>query len=545
MDLKSQYSDVLMQFSNLPDYNRVRAENRFLLLREFDECFAVKEKTRLGGKYRVHMAKHRFCKEKGISLSTFLRWIRLEKKYGITGLIPCYGNKSYKEGEIVFSNYETRTDRGHKHHKICALIKIDTQKPFACIQAIKELVENYPEISNPTKQAVLAPFEFILSFSRRHYFYPQNLFLTEEEIKLLEKYRKNTHRNHWAKATALLMANQHHTAFEISIAAGRSPGTIYHWLRMHKKHGLEFIETKVAAEKRKKMWEERTTRVIDILHTPPKAFNINRTSWTYDTIIHAYNAKYGEWIGREALQKIIKSSNYTWRHARKVLTSHDPDYREKVGQVLTVLRNTKANEAFFFIDELGPYKVKKYGGKALVSKEITRTVPSKQKSKGQVTAIAALEAFTNQLTWEFIKGKDAESIILLLEMLREKYSGKDKIFITWDTLSTHNSGSVRDWINRNNKKTTKQDLGPTVHVTPLPSNSQFLNVIESVFGGMKKAVIHNSDYSSEKEMKIAMTRHFEERNIYFKKNPKRVGNKIWDKEKFDTNKLRGGLFKKM
>ena len=109
------------------------------------------------------------------------------------------------------------------------------------------------------------------------------------------------------------------------------------------------------------------------------------------------------------------------------------------------------------------------------------------------------------------KGEGAESIILLLEMLREKYS-----------LSTHNSDSVKGWLRRNNKWATKQGSRPAIHVTLLSSKSQFLNVIVSVFGGMKKAVIHNSDYLSKKEIEIAMNCHFEERNIYFMKNPKQV-----------------------
>ena len=246
MDLKSKYSVILNQFANLPDYNRVRAENRFLFLREFEEVYAVKEKIQLGEKYRIHAARQRFCKVKGVSISTYLRWRRLERDYGITGLIPCFGKKIYKEGEVIFSNDETRIVKGHKHHKICVLIKIDTQKPFVCVKAIKEMLVSHSGMSDHTKHAVLAPFEFILSFSRAHFFYPQDLFLTEREIKLLEKYRKKTHRNHWAKATALLMANQHHTLFEIAVTAGRSPGTIFRWLRHYRQHGLDFIETKMA-----------------------------------------------------------------------------------------------------------------------------------------------------------------------------------------------------------------------------------------------------------------------------------------------------------
>lgn len=62
---------------------------------------------------------------------------------------------------------------------------------------------------------------------------------------------------------------------------------------------------------------------------------------------------------------------------------------------------------------------------------------------------------------------------------------------------------------------------------------------------MKKAVICNSDYATAHNMQEAIARHFEERNQFFRDNPKRAGKKIWDKQKFDFDRLAGGLFKKM
>jgi hypothetical protein len=42
----------------------------------------------------------------------------------------------------------------------------------------------------------------------------------------------------------------------------------------------------------------------------------------------------------------------------------------------------------------------------------------------------------------------------------------------------------------------------------LPAQAQFLNVIESVFSGMARAVIHNSDYASVADAQAAITRYF-------------------------------------
>jgi hypothetical protein len=71
---------------------------------------------------------------------------------------------------------------------------------------------------------------------------------------------------------------------------------------------------------------------------------------------------------------------------------------------------------------------------------------------------------------------------------------------------------------------------PLVKLAPLPAGAQFLNVIESVFSGMARAIIHNSDYASIEECMKAIDRHFSERNHKFKQNPKRAGNKIWGEE---------------
>jgi hypothetical protein len=73
--------------------------------------------------------------------------------------------------------------------------------------------------------------------------------------------------------------------------------------------------------------------------------------------------------------------------------------------------------------------------------------------------------------------------------------------------------------------------GPTVETAPLPAGAQFLNVIESVFSGMARAIIHNSDYRTADDAKSAIHDYFMERNAHFKHHPRRAGNKIWGKER--------------
>lgn len=168
-------------------------------------------------------------------------------------------------------------------------------------------------------------------------------------------------------------------------------------------------------------------------------------------------------------------------------------------------------------------------------------MPEFQKRKGKIQFVAALEAVTNQLTWLFTPDKGADSMVKLLQKLVKEYASCPAAYLTWDAISVHNSKVVTDWIQTHNRTA----VGPHIKVIPLPSNAQFLNVIESVFGGMKKAIICNSDYDTPHDMQEAIAQHFKDRNAFYKENPKRAGNKIWDKQNFDFDRLAGGLFKKM
>ena len=69
-----------------------------------------------------------------------------------------------------------------------------------------------------------------------------------------------------------------------------------------------------------------------------------------------------------------------------------------------------------------------------------------------------------------------------------------------------------------------------VKLAPLPARAQFLNVIDSVFSGMSRSIIQNSDYESISAAQAAIDRYFNERNDHFAKYPQRAGNKIWGKE---------------
>lgn len=270
--------------------------------------------------------------------------------------------------------------------------------------------------------------------------------------------------------------------------------------------------------------------LISLLHSPPKDYGYNRTSWTLK-LLRQEMENQGYPICRINVSLIVNKAGYRFWKAKEVLTSNDPKYREKLEAIKKILSNLKPTERFFSIDEFGPFAVKQRGGRRLVRQGEYPTVPQFQPSKGSLIVTAALELSTNQITHFYSPRKNSDEIIKMLHLLIKKYSGCSTIYLSWDHASWHSSKILFLEIDNVNEHDFRmQSNTPAVKLAPLPSGAQFLNVIESVFSGMAKAIINNSDYQSVEEAKKAIDRYFIERNNHFKRNPKRAGNKIWGNE---------------
>ncbi len=309
---------------------------------------------------------------------------------------------------------------------------------------------------------------------------------------------------------------------------GISKGTYYRYVRLYKDGGAAGLFARKVMPHRKFDDEDLKQAVFRTLHEPPSKYGINRTSWIMPDLSRVLGES-GHPAGAEVIRRITRAAGYKWRKARVQLTSSDPAYREKLEAVQAILSGLGADEAFFSIDEFGPFAVKMKQGLKLDPPGPHRVVPQWQKSKGCMIMTAALELSGNQVTHFYSDRKNTTEMIRMMDVLLDRYADRRTIYLSWDAASWHVSKKLRKRIEEHNA--AAEEAGkPRVETAPLPAGAQFLNVIESVFSGMARAVIHNSDYASLDDTKAAIDRYFADRNRQFRENPKRAGNRIWGKE---------------
>ena len=359
-----------------------------------------------------------------------------------------------------------------------------------------------------------------------------SISISDKEREMLESWMRSTtmqvglvKRGH---VILLLAAGK--SIKEVIQLSGMGRPHIYKWAKRFSRQRIDGLK-RAPHPRPPKMDNPRIKlAVFSVLHSPPSEYNINRTSWRLDDLKKSLLQE-GIFASKNLIRQILKSGGYKWRKARTVLTSKDPRYREKVKHIQSILANLAENEAFFSIDEFGPVSIKMKGGKRLVAPHEYPYVYQSQKSKGKLIITAALDLSSNQIIHFYSKKKNTDEMFKLLIILLNKYKQLRKLYLSWDAASWHVSKELYNKVtDLNNSKYRKQHPSPVIDLVPLPKTGQFLNVIESVFSGMAKAIIHNSNYRSLDEAKLAIDRYFEERNEYFKRNPKKAGKKIWKYE---------------
>jgi transposase len=334
------------------------------------------------------------------------------------------------------------------------------------------------------------------------------------------------------RAKIILLSASGKTNREIGRQVETSQNTVGLWRRRFLKQGVSGLYEELRPGRPRSTSDPKCKEALfSILHIPPKYYGFNRTTWRQKDLA-AVMARQGMPIGKNRVSSFIRDAGYRYMKARTVLTSNDPHYREKVDHIHHVLSRLRDSERFFSIDEFGPFAVKQQGGRRLVGPGEYPTIPQFQKSKGRLIVTAALELSTNQVTHFYSRGKNTDEMIKLLDILRSQYCGCKRLYFSWDAAGWHASKRFLKKIEEvNSLRCRRNDRTPIVEIVPLPARAQFLNVIESIFNGLAISVIHNSDYASVDDAKVAIDRYFAERNLHFQQNPKRAGKKIWGKER--------------
>jgi len=361
--------------------------------------------------------------------------------------------------------------------------------------------------------------------------------IDSSDREVLNQWRSGNNHLNWQKAVTILESFEGKGVTAIVEKTEILKATADKWIREFKQGGIDALIIKRAdlTEKYKPRVEEKTEKVLALMHKPPRAYGFPGTTWTGKMLAEAYVATYGTKVSYSMIIKYIRMRGFRFKSAKEVLTSDDPKFQEKVDKVMAIVQDLGPDDRFFSVDEMGPISIRIKGGRSWTPKDQTKVYPGKSKIKDRLILTAAIELKTNQVTHFYSPNKTTVEMIKLVDILVNQYRGLQKIYLSWDAASWHRSNKLNDHLKVINERGyRKANNTPWVGLAILPANAQFLNIIESVFSGLAKSVIHNSDYPGVNACKASIDLYFKRRNEHFLLNPKRAGNKIWGEESVEA-----------
>jgi len=350
---------------------------------------------------------------------------------------------------------------------------------------------------------------------------------TPEERETLRCWRRGNDHRKWQLAVVLETVYTYRSASELADKVGCSRVTLRKWNRLFNKGRLAGLEKQLVSEERQLEIKTKMDNLVHLVQQSPKLYGIDRASWKVADLAEVFSREFKQPMVNSTVSAYLRRRGIKYKRAREVMVSPDPLFKEKYAEIQRILSNLGPREKFFSIDEYGPCSVRAKGGRLLCLPGEQPVFKGVKKGKGYLICTCALELSANQLTHFYSLRKDTAEMIKLVEVLVAQYKDQQTLYLSWDAASWHASKQLLAYLEQRNAP----GQTPLIVLAPLPSKTPYLNVIESVFSGMSKAVIRNSDYASVVECKDAIDRYFAKRNLHFLDNPQRAGHTIWGKEK--------------
>ena len=148
--------------------------------------------------------------------------------------------------------------------------------------------------------------------------------VSEEDLVELKKWRRSNNRTNWAKAVVVLDSQGGAELKSLNSKVEKSIRLLKRWLVAYKENGMDGLRgmeiRNVNPDKVMEM-ETKRDRIIEVLHESPRLHGINRASWSLGTLARAYERQYDESIGKSTISEYVRAEHYSFRKARRVLTS--------------------------------------------------------------------------------------------------------------------------------------------------------------------------------------------------------------------------------
>jgi transposase len=120
---------------------------------------------------------------------------------------------------------------------------------------------------------------------------------------------------------------------EIAERFGCSEHTIARWIKRFRSEGVAGLQNRP----RQSSGTGRRQKLLAVflpetVHQSPRTLGVARDRWTLQSLQDLCFEQTGERPSQESIRRALKQFGYSWKRAKRTVTSPDPEYERKRGQ---------------------------------------------------------------------------------------------------------------------------------------------------------------------------------------------------------------------
>jgi len=301
------------------------------------------------------------------------------------------------------------------------------------------------------------------------------------------------------RARILNMCDAGHTVEEVAKRLNTTKITVYKWLRRYHESGLDGIRDLPRPGQPTKITE---AKVKEVLRLTQKTIPRESTHWSLRLM--AKRAGITVW----QVQQIWNAAGLKPHLLKTFKISNDPDFAEKVIDVVGLYMNPPENAMILSVDEKTQIQA------------LDRTQPMLQLRPGQVarrthdykrngtrSLYAAFDILTGRTMGRVTKRHRAKEFLDFLRQVERSTPSHLDLHLILDNSSTHKTAEVKTWLSKHPRI--------TLHFTP--TSASWLNAVEGWFSQLERRALYRGVFSNVKELRDAIHRYINVHNKEFAK----------------------------
>lgn len=309
----------------------------------------------------------------------------------------------------------------------------------------------------------------------------------------------------WLRTSTLSQNLVQRARIVLALNAGESPkdvaerletttATVFKWRNRYTEQGLSGLRDAPRPGQPRKLDQKKVKAILD---DTVKKLPKESTHWSVRLM-----AEYAG-VSRWQVHQIWKAADLKPHRLKTFKISNDPDFAEKVFDVVGLYLNPPDNALVLSVDEKTQIQA------------LDRTQPKLQLKPGQIerrthdykrhgttSLYAALNILNGEVIGRITQRHRAKEFLDFLRQIDRETPKEQDLHLILDNSSTHKTPEVKAWLEKH----------PRFKLHFTPTSASWLNAVEGWFGQLERRALYRGIFTSVGELKTAIRRYIKTHN---------------------------------